>query len=62
MYQLHRKNVDERISDFLARKTAPKNLSQIIADHLTSGHKSEDSPRDSYYELLPLHNNQSATH
>lgn len=46
------KNVDERINDFLVRKTTPKNLSQIIADHLVADTKPKKS--SNRYEVLPL--------
>ena len=52
MHQLNRDNLDSRINDFLARKTAPKNLSQLIADRLVSDSVATRS-RDGY-ERLPI--------
>lgn len=60
MHQLNRDNLDSRINDFLARKTAPKNLSQLIADRLVSDSVATRSTAG--YERLPIRRRLSNSH
>lgn len=62
MHQIKRDDLDERINDFIARKTAPKNLSQLIADRLTSGQEASSPRRGERYEFLPLKRRFSRGH
>lgn len=62
MHQLNHQNIDSRINDFLARKTAPKNLSQLIADRLIADQHIAKSRSVAGYELLPMRRRLSASH
>ena len=62
MHQVNREHLDERINDFISRKTAPKNLSQLIADRLTIDQQSDVSGQNFGYELLPLRRRLSQSH
>lgn len=53
MHQLRRDEVDERIHDFLTKKTTRKNLSQTITDWVLDNKSVKQTKKMTRYETLP---------
>lgn len=57
MHQLHRDEVDQKIHNFMSRKTSGKGLSEVITDWIMSPEATESQTSTGYYEVLPWSSN-----